>query len=71
MSLALIKKYCQLDQNTQKLLNQAVDKYNLSARAYMRLLKISRTVADLDASQNIQLKHLAESLQYRGKLFTS
>jgi magnesium chelatase family protein len=67
MSLPLIQKYCVLDSNTEKLLSQAIDKYKLSARGYMRLLKLSRTIADLEGSQNIELKHLAESLQYRGR----
>jgi magnesium chelatase family protein len=67
MSLPLIQKYCILDSNTEKLLSQAIDKYKLSARGYMRLLKLSRTIADLEGSENIELKHLAESLQYRGR----
>jgi magnesium chelatase family protein len=67
MNLEMIQKYCQLDEATQKLLNQAVDKFKLSARSYMRLLKLSRTIADLEDSDNIQLKHLAEALQFRGR----
>jgi magnesium chelatase family protein len=67
MSLSMIQKYCVLDKPTQELLSKAVDKFKLSARAYMRLIKLSRTIADLEGSENIQLKHLAESLQYRGR----
>jgi magnesium chelatase family protein len=67
MSLPLIEKYCQLDEQTQNILSKAIDKFKLSARSYIRTLKLSRTIADLDNSQNIQSKHLAESLQYRGK----
>jgi magnesium chelatase family protein len=67
MSLSMIQKYCILDQPTQELLSKAVDKFKLSARAYMRLIKLSRTIADLEGVENIQLKHLAESLQYRGR----
>lgn len=67
MSLSMIQKYCELDKPTQDLLSKAVDKFKLSARAYMRLIKLSRTIADLEGSENIQLKHLAESLQFRGR----
>ena len=67
MTLPLIEKHCQLDEKSQKLLENAIDKFKLSARGYMRILKLSRTIADLDNSQNIQLKHIAESLQYRGR----
>jgi len=67
MTPAMIRKYCQLDPAGEKLLSQAIEKFNLSARAYMKILKLSRTIADLDGSPNIQLKHLAESLQYRGR----
>ena len=67
MTLPLIEKYCQLDAASEKILSQAIDKFKLSARSYIRTLKLSRTIADLDQSLNIQTKHLAESLQYRGK----
>jgi magnesium chelatase family protein len=67
MTLPMIKKYCQLDSKTKELLSLAIDRFNLSARGYMRLLKVSRTIADLDFSESIQHHHLAESLQYRGK----
>lgn len=61
----LIKKYCQIDEQTLTLLKSAVNKFNLSARAYDRLLKLSRTIADLDESENIQAKHAAQALNYR------
>lgn len=67
MSLPMIQKFCVLDSNGQKLLSSAIERFKLSARAYMRLLKLSRTIADLNGSQNIQSFHLAESLQYRGR----
>jgi magnesium chelatase family protein len=67
MNLRMIEKYCVLDEQSQKVLSQAVDKFKLSARSYMRLLKLSRTIADLAGSENILLEHLLESLQYRGK----
>lgn len=67
MSLPMIEKYCKLDTGSEKLLSQAIDKYKLSARGYIRLLKLSRTIADLANSENIEINHLAESLQYRGR----
>jgi len=60
-----IKKYCVLDAPTKKLLSTAFDKMKLSARAYNRIIKISRTIADLDGSDMIQVNHLAEALQFR------
>ena len=67
MPLPLIQKFCVLDSSGQKLLSNAIDKLKLSARAYMRILKLSRTIADLAGSENILPQHLAESLQYRGR----
>ncbi|MEI6728909.1 MAG: YifB family Mg chelatase-like AAA ATPase [bacterium] len=67
MNLRMIEKYCVLDEQSQKVLSQAVDKFKLSARSYMRLLKLSRTIADLAGAENISIEHLLESLQYRGK----
>ncbi len=60
-----IKIFCSLNQETQTFLEQASDRYQLSGRSINRLLKVARTIADLDKSPNIQLPHLAESLQYR------
>lgn len=62
-----LKKYCELDQESLNLLRGAVEKIHLSARSYNRILKISRTIADLDKSQNISINHLAEALQFRIK----
>jgi magnesium chelatase family protein len=67
MNLAMIQKYCLLDEASKHLLKQASEKFKLSARAYMRLLKLSRTIADLEGQGDIKLEHIAESLQYRGK----
>ncbi len=64
----LIKKYCQLDEASAGILRNAVTKFNLSARAYDRLLKLSRTIADLDSSENIQVQHVAQAIQYRSSL---
>ena len=65
MSSSDIKKYCKLDKQSTELLKESFEKLNLSARAYNRILKGARTIADLDGSENITAKHIAESLQYR------
>lgn len=62
-----IKKYCKLDSDSLALLSEAVDKMHLSARAYNRILKIARTIADLANEKNILINHLAEALQFRVK----
>ena len=61
----LIKKFCILDEASTSLLKDASKKFNLSARAYDRLLKLSRTIADLEGSENIQITHIAQAIQYR------
>ena len=65
MSNKHIEKHCQLDISGKNLMEQAINNLKLSARAYMRVLKVSRTIADLDDSDLIKTKHLAEALQYR------
>ena len=65
MTSADIKKYCKLDKQSTDLLEASFKKLNLTARAYNRILKVARTIADLDGSENITVKHIAESLQYR------
>ena len=60
-----MKKHCKLDDNSKKILEIAFEKLGLSARAYGRILKVARTIADLDESDNIEVKHLAEAIQYR------
>lgn len=61
-----LEKYCTLDQAGERLLQKAFDKLNLSARGTTRILKVARTIADIDGSQNIESKHIAEAIQYRG-----
>lgn len=61
----LIEKYCKLDNKGKVVLENAFNKLKLSARAYGRILKVARTIADLDNSQNIEVKHIAEAIQYR------
>ncbi len=61
----LVKKYCQLQSEPRQLLERAMERLGLSARAYNRILKIARTIADLEAAPEIQTPHLAEAIQYR------
>ena len=61
----LIKKYCQIDAKSQELLKIAVVKYQLSGRRYDRVLKLARTIADLDNCENITQMHLMQALQYK------
>lgn len=65
MSNRHIKKYCEIDEASQKLLETAIDKFGLSARAYTRILKVARTIADLEGEKNILSHHLSEAIQYR------
>ena len=65
LSPKLINEYCKIDSKTSKILHEAFEKLGFSARAYNRILKVARTIADLDEKQNIELKHVAEAIQYR------
>ena len=68
MRVAEIRLFCQLQADGQGLMRAAMTQLNLSARAYHRILKLARTIADLAGSEEIQSAHLAEALQYRPKL---
>lgn len=65
MGPAEIKQHCQLDDASMALLKKSVEKLGLSARGYHRILKIARTIADMDDSLSLQLSHVAEAIQYR------
>ena len=65
MGSKLLKEICILNQASQLLIKTAMEKLNLSARAYDRILKVSRTIADLSQSEDIKAEHLAEAIQYR------
>lgn len=67
MRAAEMRAYCRLNGESVELLKAAVARLHLSARAYNRVLKVSRTIADLAASERIELPHVAETLQYRAK----
>jgi magnesium chelatase family protein len=60
-----VRKLCELDGPSQQLLKTAIEKLGLSARAYDRILKVARTIADLDAKPAIESSHIAEAIQYR------
>ncbi len=65
MSPNMVRQICTIDDTGQALIKSAMEKLGLSARAYDRILKVARTIADLDASENIEAGHLAEAIHYR------
>ncbi|MBQ0047205.1 MAG: YifB family Mg chelatase-like AAA ATPase [Prevotellaceae bacterium] len=65
MTTSLLQQYVQLDEKATAILQQAMKKFNLSARAYDRILKVSRTIADLDGSADVTFAHIAEAVGYR------
>jgi magnesium chelatase family protein len=60
-----LKTYCSLDTESKKLLEMAISRFGLSARAYTRIIKVARTIADLESEKDIQTEHLSEAVQYR------
>jgi magnesium chelatase family protein len=65
MATREIKRYCVVKEDAEKLLETAINKLGLSARAYSRVLKVGRTIADLAGAENIEASHIAEAIQYR------
>ena len=65
MNVKQIREFCVLDTTSKELLKAAMEKLNLSARAYDRILKVSRTIADLENIDSISPEHIAEAIQYR------
>jgi len=62
---SMVREFCRLSEEAKKVLRSAFDKLNLSARAHDRILKVSRTIADMEDSELIQAKHVSEAIQYR------
>jgi len=60
-----LKSFCELDEATREMLQQAMAEYNLSARAYDRILKVARTIADLAGAERISNDHISEAIQFR------
>ena len=60
-----LRNYCKLDEESENLLRQAFDAFGLTARSYDRILKVARTIADLEESDEITASHVAEAIQYR------
>jgi magnesium chelatase family protein len=70
MNSQVVKEFCQINQDALNLLKTAVSQFNLSARSYYKILKVSRTIADLEEKEQIESSHIAEALQYRPKINT-
>ena len=60
-----MERFCKLNENSKEILRKAFEKLALSGRAYGRILKVSRTIADLEQSEEIKESHIAEAIQYR------
>ncbi len=65
MTGKVIRKHCQLDADCEGLLRQAMTQLGLSARAHDKILRVSRTIADLEAAESIQPQHITEAIHYR------
>jgi magnesium chelatase family protein len=65
MGVKQIRQFCKLDESSLQLLKTAMERLNLSARAYDRILKVARTIADLEDSEEINGNHISEAIQYR------
>ncbi|HCG76622.1 MAG: hypothetical protein COZ37_05475 [bacterium (Candidatus Ratteibacteria) CG_4_10_14_3_um_filter_41_18] len=65
MDKSLIKNYCSTNEESRNSLGLAIDKLGMSARAYDKILKVARTIADLEGSSSIETPHISEAIQYR------
>ena len=65
MSPAMVGNFCQLDEKGEKILRAAFERMGLTARSHDRILRVARTIADLDGAERISAAHLAEAIQYR------
>jgi magnesium chelatase family protein len=65
MTSKMINEHCKLDDESEALMKIAFERFKISARGYTRILKVARTIADLEDSKNIELPHIAEAIQYR------
>ena len=68
LSTKQIKKYCKTDEKTTEFLKLASQKYQLSGRKFDRILKLARTIADLNESENIEMEHVSLALQYKAEI---
>jgi magnesium chelatase family protein len=68
MSTNEIRNYCKINNETRELASTSMSALGLSARAYSRILKVARTIADLEGSQNIETHHFSEAVQYRPRV---
>ena len=65
MNSNMLRKWCRINEGGNQLLKTAMERLSLSARAYDRILKVARTIADLETSENVELVHLSEAIQLR------
>jgi len=65
MSSTLVKKYCKMNEPAEKIFKSAIEEYSLSARSYFRILKVARTIADMEKNTDISVNNIAEAIQYR------
>ena len=65
MNSAMLRTFCPLSREVRALLESAMSRLNLSARAYDRIIKVARTIADLAGAENIEAQHIAEAINYR------
>ncbi len=63
-----MNKYCPISSDSKQILNIAVEKFNMSMRGYYKTIRLARTIADLEESEMVRKKHVAESLQYRRRI---